>query len=60
MDHYEFTEKERAFFAARLEELNKLAMAINTAVGLVAAQNDLPGQWFVKPDGSGLARPQDV
>jgi hypothetical protein len=53
---YTFTEKERAFFAVHLDELNKRVLAVNTAAGLVAAQNGLEGQWVIKPDGSGLVK----
>jgi hypothetical protein len=55
-NEYTFTEKERAFFAAQIEELNRRVLAVNTAAGLVAAQNGLEGQWMVKPDGSGLMK----
>jgi hypothetical protein len=51
---YSFTDKERAFFGAQLEELNRRVLAVNTAAALVVAQNGLAGQWIVKPDGSGL------
>lgn len=53
---YTFTEKERAFFAAHLDEINKRVLAVNTAANLVAAQNGLEGQWLMKPDGSGLTK----
>lgn len=53
---YQFTAAERAFFAGLIAELNRQVLIVNTAAGLVTAQNGLEGQWLVKPDGSGLVK----
>lgn len=53
---YTFTDRERAFFAAHLEELDRRVLALNTAANLVAAQNGIEGHWSLKPDGSGLVK----
>ena len=53
---YNFTDRELAFFAPQVEQLNRLAALMNNAASLVAMQQSLPGRWMMKPDGSGLIR----
>jgi outer membrane protein TolC len=51
-----FSDRERAFFAAQITQINALIAAMNNAANLVRVQNGLEGNWQVKPDGSGLVK----
>jgi len=53
---YLFSDRERSFFAAQIAEVNKSIAMMNNAANLIVVQNDLPGKWVLKPDGSGLTR----
>jgi hypothetical protein len=51
-----FSEKERAFFAKQIQQVNAMQMAIQNAMALVIEQQSLEGQWRLKQDGSGIER----
>lgn len=57
---YTFNDKERAFFATHLEELNKRVLAVNTAADLVVKQQGFEGRWMLRPDGSGLVKQEQA
>jgi hypothetical protein len=53
---FDFNEAERAFFGAQVDQINRLIAMMNNAANLVVMQNDLPGQWQLRPDGTGLIK----
>ncbi len=50
---YTFTPQERSYFE-RLQM--QFQTGVNSGISLICTQQDLPGQWRVKPDGSGIER----
>lgn len=46
---YPFTPQERAFF-------ERMQLQFQNSITLICVQQDLPGQWRLKADGSGLER----
>jgi hypothetical protein len=50
---YSFTEKERLYFERLQQEFQA---GVAAGIRLIVTQQDLPGQWRIKPDASGLER----
>ena len=51
-----FSARERAFFVRQIQQMNALQAAVQTAIALVIEQQELEGNWRLRPDGSGLER----
>jgi hypothetical protein len=55
---YQFTDKEKLYFDRLHQEYNA---AVNAGLRMIMTQQDLPpGQWRVKPDGSGIELPDQT
>jgi hypothetical protein len=52
--NYEFTPQERMYFERLQQDFNA---SVSAGIRLIMTQQDLQGQWRVKPDGSGLELP---
>jgi hypothetical protein len=54
---YEFTDKEKVFFQDQISKINAMLASMQNAANLIVAQQGLEGNWQIKPDGSGLIKP---
>lgn len=53
---YTFTAQEQGFFERQRQQINAAVMSMNNAIGLLLAQQGLPGEWRMKMDGTGIER----